>query len=308
MPGNGSTVVITGATGLLGRQVLKAFQDDGWNVVGTGFSRAKPPTIRKLDLGNSNEVTSLLDEVKPSVVIHCAAERSPDKCDQDPEGTKRLNVSATASLASACKARNALLIYISTDYVFPGTEGEAPYDADASPKPPNFYGETKRDGEIPVRFAGGIIFRVPVLYGEAEEPKESAVNTLMDAVWNKAEKEVVEMDHWSIRYPTNTEDVARVLKDVVYKYTTEDIENLPKVLQFSSEDRMTKYEICQTLADIAGLPLEHMKANDTVDPNATVKRPYDCHLSTKSLKDIGIDVHTVNFRDWWQRYMRAYKK
>ena len=47
-----------------------------------------------------------------------------------------------------------------------------------------------------------VVLRVPVLYGEVEENKESAVNVLLDTVWNKAGNDRVEMDHWSIRYPT----------------------------------------------------------------------------------------------------------
>lgn len=62
----------------------------------------------------------------------------------------------------------------------------------------------------------GVVLRVPVLYGEVETNAESAVNVLMDKVWNKEQKGQgsVEMDHWSIRYPTNTADVARVIKDI----------------------------------------------------------------------------------------------
>lgn len=56
--------LVTGATGLLGRQVLKAFDDAGWDTTGTGFSRAKPPKIRKLDIQNEEEVRNLFDEVK----------------------------------------------------------------------------------------------------------------------------------------------------------------------------------------------------------------------------------------------------
>jgi len=58
------TALITGATGLLGRQVVKAFQRKGWDVVGTGFTRASPPTILKLDLGSEAEVAKVLGEVK----------------------------------------------------------------------------------------------------------------------------------------------------------------------------------------------------------------------------------------------------
>lgn len=146
-----------------------------------------------------------------------AANRFPDKCDSDPEGTRALNVAATATLAKHCAAQSIFLIYISTDYVFPGTEGDAPYEVTSIPKPPNLYGETKLDGEKATiaeyekadKAGLGVVLRVPVLYGEAETPEESAVNTLMTAVWKAQEKEVV-MDHWARRYPTNTEDVGRV--------------------------------------------------------------------------------------------------
>lgn len=55
---------ITGATGQLGRQVLKAFDDAGWTAIGTGFSRASPPKIRKLDIRDADAVTQALDELK----------------------------------------------------------------------------------------------------------------------------------------------------------------------------------------------------------------------------------------------------
>lgn len=150
-----------------------------------------------------------------------AANRFPDKCDNDPEGTKALNVTASADLATLCAKDDILLIYISTDYVFPGTEGDAPYQVTSTPKPPNLYGETKLDGERAVlgeyKKAGktgrGVVLRVPVLYGEAEKPAESAVNVLMDAIWKAQEKDAcIKMDHWALRYPTNTEDVGRVLQ------------------------------------------------------------------------------------------------
>jgi len=57
-------VLITGATGLLGRQVVQAFKRAGWNVVGTGFTRANPPSILKLDLGDEAEVARVIGDVK----------------------------------------------------------------------------------------------------------------------------------------------------------------------------------------------------------------------------------------------------
>jgi len=150
-----------------------------------------------------------------------AANRFPDQCDKDPEGTRALNISASSSLAKLCAAQSIVLIYISTDYVFPGTEGDAPYQVTSIPKPPNLYGETKWEGEKAVlaeykkvgKGGWGVVLRVPVLYGEAEKPAESAVNVLMDTIWKAQEKNAnIKMDHWALRYPTNTEDVGRVLQ------------------------------------------------------------------------------------------------
>jgi nucleoside-diphosphate-sugar epimerase len=60
----GKTALITGGTGLLGRQVIKAFQRKAWDVTGTGFTRATPPSILNLDLGSDAEVAKILNDVK----------------------------------------------------------------------------------------------------------------------------------------------------------------------------------------------------------------------------------------------------
>ena len=237
-----------------------------------------------------------------------AANRYPDQCDLDPEGARRLNVEATKHLAEETSKAGIFLIYISTDYVFPGKPGKAPYESDAEPEPTNLYGQTKLDGEKAILAATketnlGVVLRVPVLYGKADAAKESAVNVLMDALWKSQEKGAqVKVDDWAQRYPTNTEDVARVCVDISLKYleSREDLDKMPKILQFSSEDRMTKYEICQTFAEIMGLPIDGVVADNAGnDSNSSVQRPYDTHLSTKTLKDIGIDVRTQDFKAWW---------
>lgn len=122
-----------------------------------------------------------------------------------------------------------MLIYISTDYVFSGKPGEAPYEMYSNPAPTNLYGQTKLDGEKAIleayQAAGnsglGLVLRVPVLYGDAETPEESAINVLMDVVWKaqaQPEGAKIKMDHWSLRYPTNTQDVARVCFGTEYIY------------------------------------------------------------------------------------------
>ncbi|EFW99565.1 NAD dependent epimerase dehydratase family protein [Grosmannia clavigera kw1407] len=315
------SVLVTGASGLLGRQVVEVFEQSNWAVTGTGFSRANGKTLIKVNLENSTEVKSALDEVKPDVVVHCAANRFPDKVENDPEGTRRLNIEASRKLAQLCASRGITLIYISTDYVFPGKPGEAPYEVEAAPAPTNLYGQTKLDGERAVlgvyneaqqlektKKGHAVILRVPVLYGRVEKPAESAINVLMDIV-NKVQAEgvTVKMDDWSIRYPTNTEDVARVLKDIATKYTEAVDADLPPVLQFSSEDRFTKYEICRLFAETLGVNIDRLLPDPTGGNTSSIQRPYDCHLSTKALKDLGIDVHTQDFRGWWRWQTKAFR-
>jgi dTDP-4-dehydrorhamnose reductase len=253
----------------------------------------------------------------PAVLIRLlgAAERSPDICSNNPEAARALNVNATKSLANLTKERTIFLIYISTDYIFPGKPGDAPYESDATAGPTNEYGQTKLDGEKAALEATkgtglGVSLRVPVLYGIVEDGKnsESAVNILMDVLWKAQDKNSsVKIDDWAQRYPTNTEDVGRVCKDIAEKYLStlpEERSKLPSILQFSSEDRMTKYEICQIFAEIMGLPMGGLVANkEGNDPKAAAQRPYDTHLSTRELKNLGINVSTMDFKMWW--YVRA---
>lgn len=202
--------------------------------------------------------------------------------------------------------KKALLIYISTDYVFPGKPGEAPYEIDATPEPTNTYGQTKLEGERAILQATdetglGVVLRVPVLYGKVKNPNESAVNVLMDVVLESQNKcSRIKMDDWAKRYPTNIEDVARVCLDVAVIYLDDAQHQLPKILQFSSEEEYTKYGICQVFAEIMGLPLDGIVANEAGnDPNASVQRPYDTHLSSQALRGIGINVKTQDFKTWW---------
>lgn len=101
-----------------------------------------------------------------------------------------------------------------------------------------------------------------------------------------------------------------IITDVSSKYlAAEDRKSLPQILQFSSEDRMTKYEICGLFGEIMGLDISNIEANtEGNEPNASVPRPFDCHLSTRTLRDLGIDVSSTDFTDWWRREVRAFQR
>ena len=152
-----------------------------------------------------------------------------------------------------------------------------------------------------------IVLRVPVLYGKCDEPHESAVNVLMSQLWAAQKLQdgdpKIKVDDYALRFPTNTSDVGRVCRDIVKLYLdpTNNDRGLPEILHFSSEDQMTKWQIVQVFSDIMGLPLDGMEPfKPDENEGGGVKRPYDCHLDTSALKELGVDVSTVGFKTWWQ--------
>lgn len=101
-----------------------------------------------------------------------------------------------------------------------------------------------------------------------------------------------------------------LLLDISEHYlSSPDKADLPKILHFSSEDKFTKYEICQLFAEIMGLPLSNMVPNtEGNDPTASVQRPYDCHLSSQVLRDLSIATSTMDFAGWWKWRVGAVRK
>lgn len=139
-------------------------------VYGTSFTR-KGEGLINIDLRDQSALSNLIATLQPSIVIHCAAERRPDVCEQKPEEVETLNVQLPAQLSQLSRSTSHpfFLIYISTDYVFAGDttpeRGYQPYDITG---PSNLYGRTKLAGENAVldgiKLGGkGCSLRVPVL-------------------------------------------------------------------------------------------------------------------------------------------------
>lgn len=182
------TIVVTGASGLLGRQVFAVLSKKySRDLIGCAYSRSSSK-LQKIDLLKANETTEFLKSKRPHIVIHCAAERRPDVCNNNHDYTLKMNVDSVRLLAKLAIELDYLLIYISTDYVFDGTN--PPYIESSTPNPLQFYGKTKLDGELaikeimqsPKNTGSYCILRVPVLYGEVEFNGESAINSLVDIV------------------------------------------------------------------------------------------------------------------------------
>lgn len=279
-------------------------------VTGTAYSRASPPLLR-VDLTDEAAVQSLVENVHPDVVLHLAAERHPDRVEQNPDAAQALNVEAPAWLARACAAQTppAYLVHVSTDYVFDGRA--PPYTTSSEPNPLNSYGRSKRMAELAVqehaRPGYATCVRVPILYGECDSPAESAVNVLLDAIQDQGQR--VTMDAHGVRYPTYVGDVARVLLDLASMAVVRG-ESMPPTLHYAAREAMTKYDMCLVLSrlwnQVCDAPVSstaHLDPQFEADPHAATLRPGHCKLDVSETEMLGIDVSHVAFDEWWRAYL-----
>ncbi|KAH9933734.1 NAD(P)-binding protein [Fomitopsis serialis] len=270
-------VIITGASGILGSAVYKAYKAAGHEVLGLANSR---PTgeLKKLDLLDSAEVERVFMGFKPDWVIHCAAERRPDVAEKNPEGAQQLNVGVPEHLAKTAKALKFTLVYISTDY---------------------------RDGELAVLGvvdARAIVLRVPVLYGPAPNNADTAVNILLDVVADQSGKQY-KMDHYATRYPTCVVDIADFL---VRLSSLPASKAIPPILHYSASEPFTKYEMCLILSRLLGVPHSHIIPDaEAPTGDAATTRPRDCQLYTRETEDLMEGQGGLGwtpFEEWWQEY------
>ncbi|KAG7273461.1 hypothetical protein CRUP_032709, partial [Coryphaenoides rupestris] len=284
---SGRVVLVTGASGLLGRAVLADFHRAGWKAVGTAYRRARGPILR-CDLLDEEAMRALLHQLKPDVIVHCAAERRPDVVERHPEAALQLNVHATGALAKEAVAAGVVFLYISTDYVFDGRR--PPYGEDDAPNPLNQYGRSKLEGEREAlrQCPGVLVLRVPVLYGEVETLSESAVTTLWSGV---QQHETYTLDHQQQRFPTHTADVAAVCRNIVQRRMQD--ASLQGIFHFSSKEQMTKYQMAVAMATAFNLPSTHLIPLTEAPPG--VSRPENCQLDCSRLQLLGLAVEPRPF-------------
>ena len=151
--------LVTGAGGMLGRDLTGLLRDRGETV--TGLDRAD------LDVTNMAAVADAVAACRPDVVVNCAAWTGVDEAEAHEERALAVNGGGAANLAAACAVGRTRLVQVSTDYVFAGTSVR-PYAEDDIPAPRSAYGRTKLAGERAV-LAGlpeaGYVVRTAWLYG-----------------------------------------------------------------------------------------------------------------------------------------------
>jgi dTDP-4-dehydrorhamnose reductase len=195
-------VLITGGNGQLGLEIEKQLTDIG------SYTIIK--TDRKdLNIFDFNEVNNTILNVKPDVVINCAAHTAVDLCETNIDDAYRINAIGPRNLAIASEKVGAKFVQVSTDYVFDGTSTK-PYREDYSTNPNSIYGASKLMGEEFTKSFSSkyFIVRTAWLYGEGN----NFVKTMLKLAETNEELNVVNDQYGS---PTSTVDLAKSIINLI---------------------------------------------------------------------------------------------
>lgn len=195
-------ILVTGATGQLGHNVCRELSDR--KIEYCGMSAVE------MDITDREKVQDCISSCHPDAVIHCAAYTAVDRAEDEAERCRAVNAEGTQNIALACRQFGAGMVYISTDYVFPGT-GERFYRPEDPTGPLNVYGQSKLEGELAVQelLERFFIVRTSWLFGYHGN---NFVKTMLRLGQGQNEVNVV-CDQ--VGSPTYTKDLACLLCDMI---------------------------------------------------------------------------------------------
>lgn len=277
-------ILITGGKGMLGRTLQKELADHEIVVA----------DLPEWDITDDTGFMNRLSEVRPDLVIHCAAMTKVDDCETNRELAFKLNEEGTRNVAIACKACGARLIAISTDYVFSGEPEREPWawgEMDI-PRPRTVYGASKFAGEqmIQMILPDAVILRIAWLYG-AGGP--SFVHTM--AKLGAQDGTPLKVVNDQRGNPTSTKTVADVIKFLMTK------PDVSGIVHGTCEDQCTWYDLTVELFRLLGLKREVVPCTTEEFPRPA-PRPRNSALKKSVLNLLGYRTPT------WQSALAEFVK
>jgi dTDP-4-dehydrorhamnose reductase len=279
-------ILVTGFNGQLGYDVVKEGTRQGFDMIGT--------TGKDLNITDEAKVTSLIEEIRPDAIIHCAAYTAVDNAEDDREKCWDVNVNGTKYIAKASKSVGAKLIYISTDYVYKGV-GNEPYKESDEPNPTGYYGKTKYEGEKIVQslIDESFIVRISWVFGSNGN---NFIKTMLRLAETRNELNVVGDQFGS---PTYTSDLSKLLIDMGQsdKYG---------IYHASNEGYCSWAEFAK---EIFTQSEKQVKVNSitTEEYPTRAVRPKNSRMSKQKLKDTGF-TQLPAWQDALSRYLDELKQ
>jgi len=272
MPEKRPSLLLTGATGFLGRRLAEGLSG-AWTV--TRASRtAAGEGAADLNLADPDSIRRCFDAAAPAVVIHAGGLADPDACERDPASAKRTNVDATKTLAMLCGASGARLIHFSTDLVFDGERGW--YAEDDKPAPSGVYATGKLESEEAAltRAPGAVVLRVSTCYGRPLGGRPSFVDS-MRAKLVAGEPVGGFTDQWRTSTAADQlpEVVSAILKDP----------DLDGVLHWGGSERLSRHNAAVLFCRIHGFDEGLVRPARAADMKFASPRPRDSSLDSSRL-------------------------
>jgi dTDP-4-dehydrorhamnose reductase len=279
-------VAVIGGNGQLGTDVVAAFSEAGDSVLSLGHA--------DIELTEYESVSGAIGKLRPEVIVNTAAMHHVDKCEQDPAKAYAVNGIGSRNLANAANEVSALLIHVSTDYVFDGNK-RTPYEETDAPLPLNVYGNTKLAGEYYVRSIAKRhqVLRTSGIYGKAPCRAKGGLNFVEIMLKLAREKGKVRVVDDEFVSPTFTGEIA----EQVVALSRSGVNGL---FHGTAEGSCSWYEFAREIFALTGTKVVLEAAAPGEFP-AKVPRPKYSVLENKALKSQGLN----RFRPW-QEGLRRY--
>lgn len=257
-------VLITGSNGQLGKALNQQLKDNkNFQVINTD--------VDELDITKFSEVNEFVKKIKPNIIINCAAHTAVDICEKQKDKAYRINAVGPKNLSVTAKEIGAVIVQVSTDYVFDGKKIGKYTESDRA-NPQSVYGQTKWEGEEFVRKTNEkhFIVRTAWLYGDGK----NFVRTMLQLAENSAEIRVVEDQ---VGTPTSAKEVAKVIMKLVETefYGT---------YHATCEGQCSWADFSEEIFRLSGKDI-HVKRITSEEYKTAAKRPQNSVLDNKNLRE-----------------------
>lgn len=264
-------VFVIGGSGLVGSNIVDLATKRDVTVQATYHRSPTDRTEIELDKTNAERTASVIRDVDPDVVVDTAAFHAVDDCESERSRAWAVNAAGTRNAAVAADDVDAHYMYLSTDYVFPGSPANAPYTEDDPVLPLNYYARTKYAGEQAAQIAAtATVLRPSVIYGLTSENFVTWALTELDA---GNELDIVDDQ---VSTPTYAPDLADACLEIADREQT-------GLYHAAGPESLSRYEFTSTLAEVCGYDPALVSPISTEALGQEASRPADSSLDSGRL-------------------------
>lgn len=274
-------LLITGGSGIIGYKLVNFFsaQNTVFYTYSSNSTGDKNSTY--MDVRDRNASIKLIGKIKPDIVIHCSAITNMDLCERDKALAKAININGTQNVVDGCKKTGSKMVYISTSAVFDGRKNI--YKENDKTSPINYYGLTKREGEIITMDSGlpYLILRTDLPYCWTEKwQRKTCIEKMLDKFHvNENIKEVSDWYNTPTYVPNFTEVMARLLD-----------KNKTGIYHLAGPDFINRVEMAFMVARIFKADSKLISAINSAELNLDAKRGCSKLDNTKAQKISGLKL------------------